>query len=83
MGSLPAKSNYQNGSKKRYGSNGNIVCAVEFGQSKAKSLLGEIVVIHNRTYDRSIKCKKVNSKTFYFKDILKHAEKSTILENKH
>jgi hypothetical protein len=50
MGSLPAY-NYQNGSKKRYGSNGNsFVCAVEFGPKvKAKSLLaGEIVVIHNR-----------------------------------
>jgi hypothetical protein len=47
----PPQSNYQNGSKKRYGSNGNsFVCAVEFGPKvKAKSLLaGEIVVIHNR-----------------------------------
>ncbi|QBN17576.1 penicillin acylase family protein [Flavobacterium nackdongense] len=41
-GSLPAyKSSYQNGTKKRYGFNGNsFVCAVEFGSKvKAKSLL--------------------------------------------
>jgi hypothetical protein len=44
------QSSYQNGSKKRYGSNGNsFVCAVEFNKSKkANSYLWEIVVIHNR-----------------------------------
>ena len=82
-GSLPAyKSNYQNGSKKRYGSNGNsFVCAVEFGPKvKAKSLLaggnsGNTQSSH--FYDQAEMYQKGQFKDvlFYKEDILKHAEK--------
>ncbi|MFV8333818.1 penicillin acylase family protein [Flavobacterium sp. GSP14] len=82
-GSLPAyKSNYQNGSKKRYGSNGNsFVCAVEFGPKvKAKSLLaggnsGNTQSKH--FYDQAEMYQKGQFKDvlFYKEDILKHAEK--------
>ncbi|MFV8363340.1 penicillin acylase family protein [Flavobacterium sp. ZT3P35] len=82
-GSLPAyKSNYQNGSKKRYGSNGNsFVCAVEFGPKiKAKSLLaggnsGNTQSKH--FYDQAEIYQKGQFKDvlFYKEDVLKHAEK--------
>lgn len=82
-GSLPAyKSNYQNGSKKRYGNNGNsFVCAVEFGPKvKAKSLLaggnsGNTQSKH--FYDQAEMYRKGQFKDvlFYKEDILKHAEK--------
>ena len=83
-GSLPAyKSNYQNGSKKRYGSNGNsFVCAVEFGPKiKAKSLLaggnsGNTQSKH--FYDQAEMYQKGQFKDvlFYKEDVLKHAEKT-------
>lgn len=82
-GSLPAyKSNYQNGSKKRYGNNGNsFVCTVEFGPKvKAKSLLaggnsGNTQSKH--FYDQAEMYRKGQFKDvlFYKEDILKYAEK--------
>ena len=82
-GSLPAyKSNYQNGSKKRYGSNGNsFVCAVEFGPKvKAKSLLAGGNSGNSQSkhfYDQAEMYQKGQFKDvlFYKEDILKHAEK--------
>nr|WP_309755920.1 penicillin acylase family protein [Flavobacterium sp.] len=82
-GSLPAyKSSYQNGSKKRYGSNGNsFVCAVEFGPKvKAKSLLAGGNSGNSQSkhfYDQAEMYQKGQFKDvlFYKEDILKHAEK--------
>jgi acyl-homoserine lactone acylase PvdQ len=83
-GSLPAyKSNYQNGSKKRYGNNGNsFVCAVEFGPKiKAKSLLaggnsGNPQSKH--FYDQAEMYRKGQFKEvlFYKDDVQKNAEKT-------
>jgi acyl-homoserine-lactone acylase len=83
-GSLPSfKSSYQNGSKKRYGYNGNsFVCAVEFGKKiKAKSLLaggnsGDVNSKH--FYDQAEMYQKGQFKEvlFYKEDVLKNAEKN-------
>lgn len=83
-GSLPAyKSNYQNGTKKRYGFNGNsFVCAVEFGTKiKAKSLLaggnsGDPKSKH--FYDQAEMYRKGQFKDvlFYKEDVQKNAEKT-------
>ncbi|MFE3866533.1 penicillin acylase family protein [Flavobacterium sp. LS2P90] len=83
-GSLPAyKSNYQKGSKKRYGFNGNsFVCAVEFGPKiKAKSLLaggnsGDPKSKH--FYDQAEMYRKGQFKDilFYKEDVQKNAEKT-------
>lgn len=81
-GSLPAyKSSYQNGTKKRYGYNGNsFVCAVEFGTKvKAKSLLaggnsGDSKSKH--FMDQSVMYQKGQFKDvlFYKDDVQKNAE---------
>jgi acyl-homoserine lactone acylase PvdQ len=68
-GSLPTGS-YQNGSKKRYGSNGNsFVCTVEFGPKVkpnhyCRGNSGNTQSKH--FYDQAEMYQKVNSKTFYF-----------------
>ena len=83
-GSLPAyKSSYQNGTKKRYGYNGNsFVCAVEFGSKiKAKSLLaggnsGDPKSKH--FMDQSVMYQKGQFKDvlFYKEDVTKNAERT-------
>ncbi|WP_217362513.1 penicillin acylase family protein [Flavobacterium sp. M31R6] len=83
-GSLPAyKSSYQNGTKKRYGYNGNsFVCAVEFGPKiKAKSLLaggnsGDLKSKH--FMDQAVMYQKGLFKDvlFYREDIEKNAERT-------
>jgi acyl-homoserine-lactone acylase len=83
-GSLPAyKSGYQNGTKKRYGYNGNsFVCAVEFGAKvKAKSLLaggnsGDQKSKH--FMDQAVMYQKGQFKDvlFYREDIEKNAERT-------
>ena len=83
-GSLPAfKSNYQKGTKKRYGFNGNsFVCAVEFGPKiKAKSLLaggnsGDPSSEH--FYDQAEMYQKGTFKDilFYKEDVEKNAERT-------
>lgn len=83
-GSLPAyKSAYQNGTKKRYGYNGNsFVCAVEFGTKiKAKSLLaggnsGDSKSKH--FMDQAVMYQKGKFKDilFYKEDIEKNAEQT-------
>jgi acyl-homoserine lactone acylase PvdQ len=83
-GSLPAyKSSYQNGTKKRYGYNGNsFVCAVEFGPKvKAKSLLaggnsGDSKSKH--FMDQSVMYQKGQFKDvlFYKEDVQKNAERT-------
>jgi acyl-homoserine lactone acylase PvdQ len=83
-GSLPAyKSNYQNGSKKRYGTNGNsFVCAVEFGPKvKAKSLLaggnsGNPKSKHFYDQAEMYRNGQFKEVLFYKEDVLKHAEKT-------
>ena len=83
-GSLPAyKSNYQNGSKKRYGNNGNsFVCAVEFGPKvKAKSLLaggnsGNPKSKHFYDQAEMYQNGQFKDVLFYKEDVLKHAEKT-------
>lgn len=83
-GCLPAySSNYQNGSKKRYGYNGNsFVCAVEFGDKIiAKSLLaggnsGDSKSKH--FMDQSVMYQKGQFKDvlFYKEDVQKNAERT-------
>ncbi|OOG77980.1 penicillin acylase family protein [Flavobacterium sp. A45] len=83
-GSLPAyKSNYQKGTHKRYGYNGNsFVCAVEFGPKiKAKSLLaggnsGDSKSKH--FMDQAVMYQKGQFKDvfFYKEDIEKNAERT-------
>ncbi|MBG6109687.1 acyl-homoserine lactone acylase PvdQ [Flavobacterium sp. CG_23.5] len=83
-GCLPAyKSNYQKGTKKRYGYNGNsFVCAVEFGPKiKAKSLLaggnsGDPKSKH--FYDQAEMYRKGQFKDvlFYKEDVQKNAERT-------
>ena len=83
-GSLPAyKSNYQKGSKKRYGFNGNsFVCAVEFGPKiKAKSLLAGGNSSDPKSkhfYDQAEMYRKGQFKDvlFYKDDVQKNAEKT-------
>ncbi|SHM34934.1 penicillin acylase family protein [Flavobacterium chilense] len=83
-GSLPSfKSSYQNGTKKRYGYNGNsFVCAVEFGKKiKAKSLLagGNSSDPDSKHFsDQSEMYQKGQFKEvlFYKEDVLKNAEKT-------
>jgi acyl-homoserine-lactone acylase len=83
-GSLPAyKSAYQNGTKKRYGYNGNsFVCAVEFGTKvKAKSLLagGNSGDPNSKHFmDQSIMYQKGQFKDvlFYKEDVQKNAERT-------
>jgi len=82
-GSLPSfKSSYQNGSKKRYGNNGNsFVCAVEFGSKiKAKSLLaggnsGDPDSKHFDDQAEMYQKGQFKEVLFYKEDVLKHAEK--------
>lgn len=82
-GSLPSfKSSYQNGSKKRYGYNGNsFVCAVEFGSKiKAKSLLaggnsGDPDSKHFDDQAEMYQKGQFKEVLFYKEDVLKHAEK--------
>jgi hypothetical protein len=80
MGSLPAyKSSYQNGSKKRYGSNGNSFVCSWILKVKAKSLLaggnsGNTTI--ETFYDQAEMYQKVNSDVLFYKeDILKHMKK--------
>lgn len=81
-GSLPAfKSSYQNGTKKRYGYNGNsFVCAVEFGSKiKAKSLLaggnsGNIKSIHFTDQAKMYQKGQFKEVLFYKEDVEKMAE---------
>ncbi|MCC9066131.1 penicillin acylase family protein [Flavobacterium piscisymbiosum] len=83
-GSLPSfKSNYQNGSKKRYGYNGNsFVCAVEFGSKiKAKSLLaggnsGDLNSKHFNDQSEMYQKGQFKDVLFYKEDVLKNAEKT-------
>lgn len=83
-GSLPSfKSNYQNGSKKRYGYNGNsFVCAVEFGSRiKAKSLLaggnsGDLNSKHFNDQSEMYQKGQFKDVLFYKEDVLKNAEKT-------
>ncbi|MFE3849170.1 penicillin acylase family protein [Flavobacterium sp. LB3P45] len=83
-GSLPAyKSNYQKGSKKRYGFNGNsFVCAVEFGPKiKAKSLLAGGNSSDPKSkhfYDQAEMYRKGQFKDvlFYKDDVQKNAKKT-------
>jgi len=83
-GSLPAyKSNFQNGTKKRYGYNGNsFVCAVEFGPKvRAKSLLagGNSGDKQSKHFmDQAIMYQKGQFKDvlFYKEDVLKNAERT-------
>ena len=83
-GSLPAyKSNYQNGSKMRYGNNGNsFICAVEFGPKiKAKSLLaggnsGDPKSKHFDDQAEMYQKGQFKEVLFYKEDVAKHAEKT-------
>ncbi|MBS7231403.1 penicillin acylase family protein [Flavobacterium psychroterrae] len=83
-GSLPSfKSNYQNGSKKRYGYNGNsFVCAVEFGPKiKAKSLLaggnsGDLNSKHFTDQAEMYQKGQFKDVLFYKEDVIKNAEKT-------
>jgi len=83
-GSLPSfKSNYQNGSKKRYGYNGNsFVCAVEFGSKiKAKSLLaggnsGHPNSKHFEDQAEMYQKGQFKEVLFYKEDVIKNAEKT-------
>ncbi|MFH7017456.1 penicillin acylase family protein [Flavobacterium sp. FlaQc-47] len=83
-GSLPSfKSNYQNGSKKRYGYNGNsFVCAVEFGPKiKAKSLLaggnsGDSNSKHFTDQAEMYQKGQFKDVLFYKEDVIKNAEKT-------
>ncbi|MEP6803316.1 MAG: penicillin acylase family protein, partial [Flavobacterium sp.] len=83
-GSLPSfKSNYQNGSKKRYGYNGNsFVCAVEFGPKiKAKSLLaggnsGDSNSQHFKDQAEMYQKGQFKDVLFYKEDVIKNAEKT-------
>ncbi|WP_394774612.1 penicillin acylase family protein [Flavobacterium sp.] len=83
-GSLPSfKSNYQNGSKKRYGYNGNsFVCAVEFGSKiKAKSLLaggnsGNSTSKHFTDQAEMYQKGEFKDVLFYKEDVIKNAEKT-------
>ena len=83
-GSLPSfKSSYQNGSKKRYGYNGNsFVCAVEFGKKiKAKSLLaggnsGDPDSKHFSDQSEMYQKGQFKEVLFYKEDVLKNAEKT-------
>jgi hypothetical protein len=65
--SLPAyKASHQNGSKKRYGSNGNSLFAqLNLGQ-KCQITLLDSGTQSKHFYDQAEMYKKVNSKTFYF-----------------
>lgn len=83
-GSLPSfKSSYQNGSKKRYGYNGNsFVCAVEFGPKiKAKSLLaggnsGDPNSKHFNDQAEMYQKGQFKEVLFYKEDVIKNAEKT-------
>ena len=83
-GSLPAyKSNYQQGTKKRYGFNGNsFVCAVEFGPKiKAKSLLaggnsGNTASKHFFDQARMYQKGEFKEVLFYKEDVQKNAERT-------
>lgn len=83
-GSLPSfKSSYQNGSKKRYGYNGNsFVCAVEFGSKiKAKSLLaggnsGDPNSKHFNDQAEMYQKGAFKDVLFYKEDVIKNAEKT-------
>nr|WP_199002550.1 penicillin acylase family protein [Flavobacterium sp. ASV13] len=83
-GSLPSfKSSYQNGTKKRYGYNGNsFVCAVEFGKKiKAKSLLaggnsGDPNSKHFSDQSEMYQKGQFKEVLFYKEDVLKNAEKT-------
>lgn len=83
-GSLPSfKSSYQNGSKKRYGYNGNsFVCAVEFGPKiKAKSLLaggnsGDPKSKHFDDQSKMYQNGTFKEVLFYKEDVIKNAEKT-------
>ncbi|MFT5252363.1 MAG: acyl-homoserine-lactone acylase [Flavobacteriales bacterium] len=82
-GSLPAfKSNYQENTKLRYGSNGNsFVCAVEFGpRIKAKSLLaggnsGDLKSKHFNDQSEMYQKGQFKDVLFYKEDVLKNAER--------
>jgi acyl-homoserine lactone acylase PvdQ len=76
-------SRYFNGSKKRYGVNGNsFICAVEFGKKiKAKSLLagGESGDVNSKHFfDQGEMYSKGQFKEvlFYKDDVIKHAERT-------
>ncbi|MEG1023143.1 MAG: penicillin acylase family protein [Flavobacterium sp.] len=83
-GSLPSfKSSYQNGSKKRYGYNGNsFVCVVEFGSKiKAKSLLaggnsGDINSKHFFDQAQMYQNGQFKDVLFYKDDVEKNAERT-------
>ena len=83
-GSLPSfKSSYQNGSKKRYGYNGNsFVCVVEFGSKiKAKSLLaggnsGDINSKHFFDQGQMYQNGQFKDVLFYKDDVEKNAERT-------
>lgn len=83
-GSLPSfKSSYQNGTKKRYGYNGNsFVCAVEFGpRIKAKSLLaggnsGNPDSKHFSDQAEMYQKGQFKEVLFYKEDVIKNAEKT-------
>ena len=83
-GSLPSfKSSYQNGSKKRYGYNGNsFICAVEFGPKiKAKSLLaggnsGDENSKHFTDQAEMYRKGQFKNVLFYKEDVEKNAEKT-------
>jgi len=83
-GSLPAyKSSYQNGTKKRYGFNGNsFVCAVEFGPKiKAKSLLaggnnGDPKSKHFMDQSKMYQKGEFKEVLFYKEDVEKNAERT-------
>ena len=83
-GSLPAfKSNFQNNTKKRYGSSGNsFVCAVEFGpRIKAKSLLaggnsGDPSSKHFNDQSVMYQNGQFKDVLFYKEDVLKNAERN-------
>ncbi|RXM45932.1 penicillin acylase family protein [Flavobacterium sp. YO12] len=83
-GSLPSfKSSYQNGSKKRYGYNGNsFVCVVEFGSKiKAKSLLaggnsGDINSKHFFDQAQMYQNGQFKDVLFYKEDVEKNAERT-------
>ena len=83
-GSLPSfKSSYQNGSKKRYGYNGNsFICAVEFGPKiKAKSLLaggnsGDENSKHFIDQAEMYRKGQFKEVLFYKEDVEKNAEKT-------
>lgn len=82
-GSLPSfKSSYQNGSKKRYGYNGNsFVCVVEFGSKiKAKSVLaggnsGDINSKHFFDQAQMYQNGQFKDVLFYKEDVEKNAER--------